>query len=60
MLQQVVAWLIRQDERKHNFSFKEVIMLDSIKSKWNNLNKKGKMIVVFIGVVAIYAISQIV
>ena len=57
---QVVEWLIRQDERKHNFSFKEVIMLDSIKSKWNNLNKKGKMIVVVIGVVAIYAISQIV
>jgi len=35
-------------------------MLDSLKSKWNNLNKKGKMIVVVIGVVAIYAISQIV
>ena len=59
-MQQVVAWLIRQDESKLNFSFKEVIMLDSIKSKWNNLNKKGKMIVVIVGVVAIYAISQIV
>ena len=59
-MQQVVAWLIRQDERKPNFSFKEVIMLDSIKSKWNALNKKGKMIVVVVGVVAIYAISQIV
>ncbi len=35
-------------------------MLDSIKSKWNNLNKKGKIIVVVIGVVALYAISQIV
>ena len=33
---------------------------DSIKSKWNSLNKKGKMIVVVVGVVAIYAISQIV
>ena len=38
----------------------EVIMLDAIKSKWNNLNKKGKMIVVVVGVVAIYVISQIV
>ena len=38
----------------------EVIMLDSIKSKWNALNKKGKMIVVVVGVVAVYAISQIV
>ena len=35
-------------------------MLDSIKSKWNSLNKKGKMIVVVVGVVAVYAISQIV
>ena len=52
--------MIRQDERKPNFSFKEVIMLDSIKSKWNALNKKGKMIVVVVGVVAVYAISQIV
>ena len=34
-------------------------MLDSIKSKWNALNKKGKMIVVVVGVVAVYAISQI-
>ena len=59
-MQQVVAGLIRQDESKLNFSFKEVIMLDSIKSKWNALNKKGKMIVVVVGVVAIYAISQIV
>jgi hypothetical protein len=31
-------------------------MLDSIKSKWNALNKKGKMIVVVVGVVAVYAI----
>ena len=38
----------------------EVIMLDSIKSKWNALNKKGKIIAVAVGVVAIYALSQIV
>jgi len=35
-------------------------MLDSIKSKWNALNKKGKMIAVVVVVVAIYALSQIV
>mgnify|MGYP003128773560 FL=1 len=35
-------------------------MLDSIKSKWNNLNKKGKAIVVVVAVVAIYALSQII
>jgi|TARA_R100001129_G_C5180962_1_gene207788 hypothetical protein len=35
-------------------------MLDSIKSKWNALNKKGKMIAVVVAVVAIYALSQIV
>jgi hypothetical protein len=35
-------------------------MLDSIKSKWNSLNKKGKMIAVVVAVVAIYALSQIV
>ena len=34
-------------------------MLDSIKSKWNNLNKKGKAIVVAVVIVAVYAISQI-
>ena len=38
----------------------EVIMLDSIKSKWNALKKKGKIIAVAVGVVAIYALSQIV
>jgi|TARA_E500000318_G_scaffold102033_1_gene106035 hypothetical protein len=35
-------------------------MLDSIKSKWNALNKKGKIIAVVVAVVAVYAISQIV
>jgi hypothetical protein len=35
-------------------------MLDSIKSKWNALNKKGKIIAVAVGVVAIYELSQIV
>jgi len=35
-------------------------MLDSIKSKWNALNKKGKMIAVVVAVVAIYALSQII
>ena len=49
-----------KEESQLSFSSKEVIMLDSIKSKWNALNKKGKMIVVVVGVVAVYAISQIV
>jgi len=35
-------------------------MFDSIKSKWNALNKKGKIIAVVVAVVAIYALSQIV
>jgi len=35
-------------------------MLDSIKSKWNSLNKKGKTIVVVVAVVAIYGLSQII
>ena len=50
----------RKKTKLYTKAAQEVIMLDSIKSKWNNLNKKGKMIVVVVGVVAIYAISQIV
>ena len=50
----------RKKTKLYTKAAQEVIMLDSIKSKWKNLNKKGKMIVVVVGVVAIYAISQIV
>jgi|TARA_R100001015_G_C4425989_1_gene24866 hypothetical protein len=35
-------------------------MLDSIKSKWSNLNKKGKIGVAVVVVVVVYALSQII
>ena len=50
----------RKKTKLYTKAAQEVIMLDSIKSKWNALNKKGKIIAVAVGVVAIYAISQIV
>ncbi len=50
----------RKKTKLYTKAAQEVIMLDSIKSKWNALNKKGKIIAVAVGVVAIYALSQIV
>ena len=50
----------RKKTKLYTKAAQEVIMLDSIKSKWNALNKKGKIIAVVVGVVAIYALSQIV
>ena len=50
----------RKKTKLYTKAAQEVTMLDSIKSKWNALNKKGKIIAVAVGVVAIYALSQIV
>jgi len=55
LLQQVVAWSIQVDAKKPNSTSKEVIM-DKIWSKWNSLNKKGKMIVGVVAVVILWAV----